>query len=101
MQKGGNIQISIRDQGPGISESDKKKLFGKFSKLSNKPTGNESSTGLGLYIVKKISSTMNGTVRCESEPGFGSTFIVELPAAQKKPASNKKPPRQKRQSVGL
>lgn len=74
------IQITVRDQGRGIQPEDKKKLFGKFSRLSNKPTGNESSTGLGLYIVKKICKTMGGEVRCESEPGCGATFIVELPA---------------------
>ena len=52
-QTNGNIQISVRDQGPGITPAEQKNLFKKFSKLSNKPTGNESSTGLGLYIVKK------------------------------------------------
>ena len=97
-QKDGNILISIRDQGPGISKSDQKKLFGKFSKLSNKPTGNESSTGLGLYIVKKISNSMNGTVRCESDEGYGSTFILELPAAGKQSVSYKKPASRKKVS---
>lgn len=99
-QAAGNIQISIRDQGPGISSADQKKLFSKFSKLSNKPTGNESSTGLGLYIVKKICSAMNGTVRCVSEPGCGSTFIVELPAAAKQVATIQKPVRRKKHLAG-
>ena len=88
-QKDGMIQISVRDQGPGISKADQKKMFGKFSKLSNKPTGNESSTGLGLFIVKKICSQMNGSVRCESEVGCGATFIVDLPAAKHQPAQRR------------
>lgn len=90
-QSDGKIYISIRDQGPGISQAEQNKLFKKFSKLSNKPTANESSTGLGLYIVKKICSTLNGSVRCKSEPGCGSTFIVELPVAKSKPGSVKGP----------
>ena len=75
------VRVSISDEGPGISETEQEKLFGKFAKLSNKPTGNETSTGLGLYIVKKLVSTMNGDVNCISEPGKGSTFYVEFPIA--------------------
>lgn len=80
--KGGSVQVSVSDQGPGISVADQKKLFGKFSKLSNKPTGAESSSGLGLFIVKKITESMGGNVWCESEVGVGSVFYVELPAHQ-------------------
>lgn len=99
-QKDGNIQISIRDQGPGISPDEQDKLFKKFSKLSNKPTGNESSTGLGLYIVKKICGTMNGIVRCESEPGCGSTFIVEFPAVKTHTATARRPGNKRRATMG-
>lgn len=76
------VQITVRDQGPGIRKKDLHKLFGKFARLSNKPTGNEPSTGLGLFIVKKIVNSMGGRVWCESEPGKGSVFIVELPATE-------------------
>lgn len=74
------IRIEIEDQGPGITEADMKKLFGKFARLSAQPTGGEHSTGLGLSIVKKLVEAMNGRVWCESEPGKGAKFIVELPA---------------------
>ena len=47
------VRIEIQDEGEGISEGDKKKLFGKFTRLSAQPTGGEHSTGLGLSIVKK------------------------------------------------
>ncbi len=74
-----HIRVEIQDQGPGLSEDDKKLLFGKFARLSAQPTGGEDSTGLGLSIVKKLVEAMHGQVWCESELGDGATFIVELP----------------------
>ncbi|TAE32430.1 MAG: hybrid sensor histidine kinase/response regulator [Candidatus Kapaibacterium sp.] len=73
------LRVEIRDEGPGISETDMKKLFGKFARLSAQPTGKEDSTGLGLSIVKKIVEGMNGKVWCESELGKGASFFAELP----------------------
>jgi signal transduction histidine kinase len=73
------IRIEVQDEGPGISADDMKKLFGKFARLSARPTGGEHSTGLGLSIVKKMVEAMNGKVWCESEVGKGATFIVDLP----------------------
>ena len=61
----------MQDEGPGLSAEDQKKLFGKFARLSAKPTGGEHSTGLGLSIVKKMVEAMNGKVWCESELGQG------------------------------
>ncbi len=72
-------RIEVQDEGEGISPEDMKKLFGKFARLSTRPTGGEHSTGLGLSIVKKMVEAMNGRVWCESEVGKGATFIVELP----------------------
>ncbi len=72
------VRLEVQDEGPGISEDDMKKLFGKFARLSARPTGDEHSTGLGLSIVKKMVEAMNGRVWCESELGQGATFIVEL-----------------------
>jgi signal transduction histidine kinase len=77
----GTIKFTVRDEGPGISKEEQKLLFSKFVRLSAKPTGGESSTGLGLYIVKKLVEVMNGEVWCESEAGKGATFIVKLPQA--------------------
>ncbi|MBD1210566.1 MAG: hypothetical protein H9535_19215 [Ignavibacteria bacterium] len=76
------LRIEVQDEGPGLSEEDKKHLFGKFARLSARPTGGEHSTGLGLSIVKKMVEAMNGKVWCESELGQGATFIVELPKSQ-------------------
>lgn len=76
------VRIAIQDEGPGLSEEDKKRLFGKFARLSAKPTGGESSTGLGLSIVKKLVEMQAGRVWCESEAGQGATFLVEFPSAE-------------------
>jgi signal transduction histidine kinase len=80
LQKADNfIEISIMDQGPGFSESDLKKVFGKFQRLSARPTGNESSTGLGLFITKTIVDKLDGSIDLKSLPGAGSTFVLKLP----------------------
>ena len=74
----GKARAEIKDEGPGLTDDDKKKIFGKFQRLSAKPTGGEQSTGLGLSIVKKYVEAMNGKVWCESEQGKGANFIVEF-----------------------
>lgn len=74
-----DVVIEIKDEGPGLTEEDKKKLFSKYQKLSAKPTGNESSTGLGLSIVKKFVESMKGQIWCESEAGKGASFLVKFP----------------------
>ncbi len=73
------ISIEVKDEGPGLTEDDLKKLFGKFAKLSARPTNEESSTGLGLSIVKKLVEAMGGTIRCESVFGQGASFIFTIP----------------------
>jgi signal transduction histidine kinase len=75
----GSILVSVRDEGPGISEADQKKMFQKFTRLTARPTGGESSTGLGLSIVKRLAEAMSGSVQCQSVLGFGSTFLLRLP----------------------
>ncbi|MBN8573025.1 MAG: hypothetical protein J0M05_03850 [Candidatus Kapabacteria bacterium] len=78
--KNGNaIVCEIKDQGPGLTEEDMKKVFGKFARLSARPTGGEHSTGLGLSIVKRLAESMKGKVWCESIHGQGASFFVGLP----------------------
>ncbi len=74
--------LEVKDEGQGLSTEDMKKLFRKFQRLSAKPTGNESSTGLGLSIVKKFVEHMDGKIWCESEIGKGASFFVELQLAE-------------------
>jgi two-component system, sensor histidine kinase and response regulator len=73
------IFCEIQDQGPGICQLEQQKLFQKFAHLSSEPTGGEHSTGLGLFIVKRLVNAMNGSVYCESELGKGSRFTVCFP----------------------
>ncbi len=75
----GRIRLQVADQGPGLTAEDRKKLFGKFARLSAAPTGDENSTGLGLSIVKKLVDGAHGTIECVSEPGRGALFVVEIP----------------------
>ncbi|NLH62515.1 MAG: hypothetical protein GX452_14040 [Ignavibacteriales bacterium] len=78
MQEGGFGIIKIKDTGPGFTDEDKKKIFGKFQKLSARPTGDEPSSGLGLSIVKEIIDKHNGEIVLNSKAGEGSEFIVKL-----------------------
>jgi signal transduction histidine kinase len=73
------VIILVRDQGQGFSKDELKYIFRKNKILSATPTGNESSSGVGLYIVKKYVDQMHGWVTVESEEGKGSTFFVTLP----------------------
>ncbi|MCS7013678.1 MAG: tetratricopeptide repeat-containing sensor histidine kinase [Chloroherpetonaceae bacterium] len=78
------IIFEVRDEGLGLTEEDKQKLFGKFQRLSARPTGGESSSGLGLAIVKQWVELHGGRVWAESEgKNKGATFFVELNAAEK------------------
>jgi signal transduction histidine kinase len=77
----GKVYIGIKDEGPGISQEDQQKLFMKYQPLSTVPTGGESSTGIGLSIVKKYTEMMKGEVWCESTPGKGAKFIIAFDRA--------------------
>jgi signal transduction histidine kinase len=73
------LKYEITDEGPGFTDSDKQKMFTKFSRLSAKPTGDEHSTGLGLSIVKRLCELIGGDVVLESLENKGSKFVVSLP----------------------
>jgi signal transduction histidine kinase len=77
----GRVRIAVRDQGPGLTEADRQRLFGRFSRLSAKPTGGEKSVGLGLSIAKQMVEACGGRIWAESEAGKGATFLVELPGS--------------------
>jgi len=81
--EGNNTVIRVADEGAGLSPEDLGRLFGRFQRLSAKPTAGESSTGLGLSIVKRIVDMHGGEVKANSPgPGQGSTFTVILPATE-------------------
>jgi len=72
--------LQVQDEGQGITEEDKINLFQRFVTLSAIPTGGESSTGLGLSIVKALVDAHQGVIKVNSDgKDKGTTFIVELP----------------------
>ncbi|MFN8431592.1 MAG: tetratricopeptide repeat-containing sensor histidine kinase [Spirosomataceae bacterium] len=72
------IKVKIKDFGVGMTREDQRNLFSKYGQTSSKPTENESSTGLGLHIVKRLLDELGGTITCQSELGKGSEFTVVL-----------------------
>lgn len=71
--------ILVRDQGPGIPENERHKLFKDFSQTSVKPTAGEKSTGLGLAICKRIMESHGGRIGAENNPAGGSVFRLVFP----------------------
>jgi signal transduction histidine kinase/CheY-like chemotaxis protein len=79
-RRDGEAVIRVADQGPGLSPEDTTRLFGRFQRLSAKPTGGESSTGLGLSIAKRIVDLHKGRIGVEpAGPSGGETFTIALP----------------------
>lgn len=92
------IFFAVADEGPGLTPEDENLIFGKFQKLSAQPTGGESSSGLGLSIVKQLVELHGGRVWAENNfPGKGSTFTVALQALPPSPfpRQDDHPPRNK------
>lgn len=71
--------LSVRDQGPGIPDAERGRLFQDFGRLSAKPTGGEKSTGLGLAICRKIIDAHRGRIDARNRPGGGCVFSFSLP----------------------
>ncbi|MFQ3577113.1 MAG: sensor histidine kinase [Cytophagales bacterium] len=72
------VEIKVQDQGLGFDENDLKHVFGKFTKLSSRPTQGESSNGLGLNIVKNLVEKLGGEIKLESEKEKGSVFLLRF-----------------------
>lgn len=73
------LYVEIIDSGPGIPAEEESKLFLKYKKLSPRPTGGESSSGLGLFIVKKISESLGYTAYYKRRSPNGSIFGLKIP----------------------
>lgn len=79
---GGEVRLEVSDEGPGIAAAEQAGLFRKFGRASAKPTGGETSHGLGLAVAKRLAEAMGGSVGCESPVnagGTGARFWVRLP----------------------
>ncbi len=75
------VTCEVGDEGPGISADDQAKLFQKYQRLSARPTGKETSIGLGLAIAKGLAEQIGACLWCESKLGQGSRFCLALPLA--------------------
>ena len=77
----GEAYVSVRDSGPGLLPEDFPRLFGRFQRLSARPTGGENSTGLGLFIAKRIVDLHGGRIEVDSPgPNLGTVFTIWLDA---------------------
>lgn len=76
---GDQIKLSIRDQGQGFHPDEVGDIFQKFKKFSAKPTGGESSSGIGLYIVKNIVGRLGGSIKLNTQYKRGSEFLINIP----------------------
>jgi len=78
-KNGKKLVFSVEDHGVGIPKDDLDNLFQAFYRAKNKPTAGEKSTGLGLFITKRIVEAHNGKLFVNSVDGNGSIFSIELP----------------------
>lgn len=74
------IRLEVQDNGPGLQAEDFQKVFGKYVRLSNSPTGEEKSTGLGLAICKQLIDLHGGDIGVRNNPDKGTTFWFCLPS---------------------
>jgi len=77
--EGGELLFTVADQGSGIPLEEIPRLFREFGKTSVRPTAGEESTGLGLFIARKLVEGHGGKISVTSEPGKGSLFKIRLP----------------------
>jgi len=80
-RRGDAVRLCVRDEGPGIPDKFRDRIFEKFSQADSSATRAKGGTGLGLHIARRFIEHMQGRIGFDSEPGHGSTFWVELPMA--------------------
>ena len=81
--EGDMVHLTVRDTGAGISAEQLPRIFEKFYQADNQSQAAAKGSGLGLAIVKSIVEAHGGTIGCESAPGVGTTFSIEMPVRAK------------------
>jgi PAS domain S-box-containing protein len=87
---GGDVVISVRDEGIGIAEEDLSRIFDRFERVETGIAGRIAGTGLGLSIAQEIASLHGGRLWAESELGLGSTFYLAIPAARSRESARRR-----------
>jgi two-component system, OmpR family, phosphate regulon sensor histidine kinase PhoR len=82
LQEGGRLEFAVRDTGPGIAAEHLPRLTERFYRVDRSRSRESGGTGLGLAIVKHVVQRHGGELKIESQPGAGSRFAIELPAAR-------------------
>jgi signal transduction histidine kinase len=83
----GRVRFSVADEGLGIPQNERERVFEKFYRLDPRLARGVGGTGLGLYIARELVERMGGSIWVESEPGKGSTFHVDLAVAVADPVA--------------
>ena len=84
----GILIIKVTDDGIGISAEDQKKLFNRFYRAENASNSNETGSGIGLLLTKKMANLHKGTISVNSEIGVGTSFVVNVPVLKNKYSAN-------------
>src|SRR5690606_27455060 len=82
------VRLSVRDEGPGVPESFRDRIFTKFAQADGSDTRQRGGTGLGLVIAREIAERHGGRLWFESAPGAGATFHLDLPLAGEQATSH-------------
>lgn len=82
------VRFAVSDNGPGLSDDDRSRLFASPQQRSSQPTGQERSNGIGLYVTKQIMDLHDGTIEVATTEGEGSTFVLVLPVASSSPQTD-------------
>ncbi|HEX9415619.1 MAG TPA: ATP-binding protein, partial [Gaiellaceae bacterium] len=75
-----SVVFSVSDDGPGIAEDERERIFEKFYRSDVQMASGVGGTGLGLYICRELVNRMGGRLWLDSTPGAGSLFLFELPS---------------------
>jgi signal transduction histidine kinase len=78
----GSVDVAVADTGPGIAAEDLPRVFERFFRVDESRSRDDGGTGIGLAIARSVVEAHGGRIWAESEPGRGSTFTFELPAAR-------------------
>ena len=80
-RSGGRVSVSVRDHGPGVSESDRRRIWSPFSKSAADAAGSAPGVGLGLALSRRLARQMGGDLRLDTGVREGACFVLTFPAS--------------------